>query len=139
MSEQWTRWATVEGSAKTFPQTMAVGPHKWTADEPVEKGGTDTGPEPFEILSSALGACTSLTLGIYARNKGLPLDHVRVRVRHGKAPAPEGTGTVDVLEREIELTGDLTEDQRKRLLEIAEKCPVHKALTRGVSVRSKLV
>ncbi len=145
MSEHEKRWTVVEGSAKAFVQTVTSGPHTLIADEPPDVGGTDKGPSPFDLLASALGACTSMTLGMYARRKEWPLEHVRVRVRPTKVrasdlPGGEGKqGIVDVFDREIELTGNLDDEQRARLLEIANKCPVHQALTKECLVRSKLV
>jgi putative redox protein len=101
---------------------------------------------PFELLCAALGACTSMTVSVYARKRGIPLERVEVTLSYEKVPpaagaptaAPPG-GRADRIQRAIQLTGDLTEEQRAKLLEIANKCPVHKALTAGVDVSSRLV
>ncbi|MCB1152185.1 alpha/beta fold hydrolase [bacterium] len=119
--------------------------HHLRADEPEDKGGGNTGPAPYGLLLSSLGACTSMTLRLYADHKEWPLERVVVKLRHEKvhaADVPESssdTGLVDRIEREIELQGPLDDEQRKRLLEIANKCPVHRTLHAEVFVESKLV
>ncbi|MGA9768911.1 MAG: OsmC family protein [Blastocatellia bacterium] len=123
-----------------FKQQIAAGRHKLIADEPVEAGGTDAGPDPYSLLLAALGACTSMTLQLYARKKGWPLEKVEVSLSHSRIYAKdceeckETEGKIERIERFISLTGPLTEEQRARLLEIAQKCPVHKTLTSGVSI-----
>jgi putative redox protein len=140
-----TRTAIVTGSATGFANTIEIGPHHLLADEPVEAGGTDTGPKPHELLCAALGACTSMTVSMYARRKQWPLESVTVRLRHLKVPAADCAecetkeGTVDRIERDIELKGPLNEEQKTRLLEIANKCPVHKTLKSEINIRSRLV
>jgi len=114
------------------------------ADEPVEEGGGDEGPSPYEYLLAALGACTGMTLQMYARNKGWPLEEVVVRLSHHKAHAEdcrdcdEHDRRMDTFTRELELRGALDEAQRQRLLEIAGRCPVHRTLTAGVRVVTSL-
>ena len=126
-----------------FTELFANG-HAMLADEPLEYGGTDRGPSPYEYLLAALGACTSMTLQMYARLKKLPLEKAIVRLSHQKIHAQdcghcEATdGKIDRMEREIELIGELNDEQRKRLLEIAERCPVHKTLHNEVDVISRL-
>ncbi len=126
-----------------FTELFANG-HAMLADEPLEYGGTDRGPSPYEYLLAALGACTSMTLQMYARLKKLPLEKAVVRLTHKKIHAQdcghcEATdGKIDRMEREIELIGELNEEQRKRLLEIAERCPVHKTLHNEVDIISRL-
>ena len=126
-----------------FTELFANG-HAMLADEPLEYGGTDRGPSPYEYLLAALGACTSMTLQMYARLKKLPLEKAVVRLTHKKVHAQdcghcEATGgKIDRMEREIELIGELNDEQRKRLLEIAERCPVHKTLHNEVDIISKL-
>jgi putative redox protein len=124
---------TVPG-AGPFANEVVVGAHRLSADEPAAEGGADGRPAPFELLMAALGACTSMTLRMYAGRKGWDLRGVEVRLsrveRDGK---PE-----DEVLRVLRLEGDLDGDRRQRLLEIAEKCPVHRALTKGVVVKTTL-
>ena len=135
----------VRGSASGFAQEILVGQHGLLADEPETAGGANTGPSPYELLAAALGACTSMTLGMYARRKQWPLIAVTVRLRHSRIYAADCAecetkeGMLDRIDRDIELTGDLTAEQRAKLLEIADKCPVHRTLTRGMQIRSRLV
>ncbi len=139
------RETIVRASANRFAQRIEVGSHVLTADEPRAVGGTDAGPTPYELLISALGACTSMTLSLYARRKHWPLEGVTVKLRHTKVHAADcencetKVGMLDRIERDIELHGDLSEEQRARLLEIASKCPVHRTLTSEVDVRTRLV
>jgi len=120
--------------------------HVLTLDEPVDMGGNDGGPDPYEMLLMGLGACTSMTIRMYADLKKIPLSHVRVTLAHERIPADECAecdtreGMVDRITRDIVLTGeDLTPEQRKRLLEIADRCPVHRTLTSENHVISRLV
>jgi putative redox protein len=128
-----------------FTQSMRSGHHFLLADEPKSAGGSDTGPSPYEYLLMGLGACTSMTIRMYASRKQLPLERVRVRLSHQKIHAQDcgdcemREGKVDEISREIILEGELTDDQRQRLLEIANRCPVHRTLTSEIKVRSKLV
>ena len=139
------REAVVHGSAKGFTQEIAVGGHRLVVDEPRAFGGTDTGPSPYDLLISALGACTSMTVSLYARRKQWPLEAVTVRLRHSKIHAADCAdcdtkdGKLDGIERDIELHGDLTGEQRAQLLEIANKCPVHKTLTSEINIRTRLI
>ncbi|HYD53165.1 MAG TPA: bifunctional alpha/beta hydrolase/OsmC family protein [Gemmatimonadaceae bacterium] len=119
---------------------LLAGGHPLVADEPASVGGTETGPTPYDLLAAALAACTSMTLQMDARRKGWPLEDAIVRATHRKIHAldestlPEGEPRLDQIERSIELTGDLTDEQRARLAEIADRCPVHRTLERGVKV-----
>ena len=134
----------VRGSAAGFAQQIVVGRHRLSADEPVDAGGTDTGPNPYDLLLAALGACTSMTIGMYARRRGLPLTAIEVRLRHAKVHAADCAdcetkdGMVDVVEREIALDGPLSPEQRTKLLQIAERCPVHRTLTSEIRIRTSL-
>lgn len=127
-----------------YAQVVYDGKHRLTADEPEEEGGLDTGPSPYRLLLAALGACTSITLRMYAERKKWPLRQVAVRLRHSKSHVKDSAGAenkaakIDHIEREIELTGDLTAEQRQRLLEIADKCPVHQTLERANEVVTRL-
>jgi len=126
-----------------FQQTIAIGPHRLTADEPVAAGGLDTGPGPYDLLLAALGACTSMTLRLYAEHKKLPLERVSVTLSHAKIYAQDceecetKEGKIDRIERAITLTGNLDDEQRARLIEIADKCPVHRTLHAEVNIRTK--
>ena len=135
----------VEGTASGFTQEILTGPHRLVADEPEALGGTDRGPTPYDLLLAALGACTSMTVGLYARRKQWPLERVRVRLRHSKIHAADclecetKEGKLDLIEREIELGGPLSEEQRLKLLEIADKCPVARTLTSEIKIKSRLM
>jgi len=139
------REVVVEGSARGFAQAITVGGHVLAADEPVEAGGTDTGPGPYDLLLAALGACTSMTVAAYARRKGWPLETVRVRLRHSRIYATDcedcetKVGWLDRIERDVELVGSLDEAQRARLVDIANKCPIHRTLTSELVIRTRLV
>ena len=128
-----------------FTQTIAAGPHRMRADEPVASGGDDTGPSPYDLLLAALGACTAMTVRLYADLKQLPLERVRVRLRHAKIHAQDCAdcetkeGKIDRIEREISLQGALDETQRAKLMEIADKCPLHRTLNSELSIVSRLV
>jgi putative redox protein len=123
---------------------IMVNNHSLVADEPLAVGGTNLGPTPLEYLTSALGACTSMTLRMYADRKGWPLESVKVRLNHKKIPASEcetcetKQGMLDQFDREIELEGPLDADQIKRLKQIAERCPVHRTLTSEIIINTKL-
>ena len=135
----------VTGAAASLSQDIVVGRHRLTADEPVAAGGTDRGAGPYDLLLAALGACTSMTLALYARRKQWPLVRVIVRLRHAKiyavdcATCETREGMVDHIERDVELIGNLDVAQRARLLEIANRCPVHRTLTSEIDIRTRLV
>ncbi len=133
-----------EADPNGFLQDVNDGPaHHTLADEPLAYGGTNKGMSPYGFLSAGLGACTSMTIRMYARRKGWPLDHVSVDVCHDKVHAQDaetGSGDkVDTWRRRIKLTGNLDTDQRQRLLEIADKCPVHRTLERSSEVVTELL
>ncbi|MCK0150989.1 bifunctional alpha/beta hydrolase/OsmC family protein [Marivita sp. S6314] len=132
-----------EADTDGFLQDVQAGPHHFLADEPLAYGGTNRGPSPYGFLSAGLGACTSMTLRMYARRKGWPLTHVSVDVSHDKVHAQDAgmptTNNIDLFRRRISLTGDLNDAQRQKLLEIADKCPVHRTLEASSKVETELV
>jgi uncharacterized OsmC-like protein len=125
-----------------FTQEIIAGRHHLTADEPVNVGGLDSGPGPYDLLLAALGACTSMTLRLYANRKKLPLTRTEVRLRHSRIYATDCAecetkeGMLDRIERVITLEGDLDAEARKQLLEIADKCPVHRTLVSEIDIRT---
>jgi putative redox protein len=135
----------VHGSAAGFAQEITVGSHRLSSDEPVQAGGTDSGPSPYDLILSALGSCTSMTLGMYARRKAWPLESVTVRLRNSRIHAVDCAecetkeGMLDRIELDIELAGTLSAEQRSKLLEIANKCPVHRTLVSEINIRTRLV
>jgi putative redox protein len=134
----------VEGEVGSLTQRMHVGRHLLLADEPIGSGGTDLGPDPYGLLTSALGACTSVTLLLYAARKNYPLEAVRVRLRHSKVHATDCQDCdtkdekIDQIEIEIELLGPLSAGERAQLLSIAERCPVHRTLHSAVRLPIRL-
>jgi uncharacterized OsmC-like protein/alpha/beta superfamily hydrolase len=126
----------------TFQQEIIAGAHRFLADEPVAAGGLDSGPGPYDLLLAALGACTSMTLRLYADRKQLPLKRTRVRLRHSRIYAADCAacetkeGMLDRIDRSISFEGELDAETRKRLLEIADKCPVHRTLTSEIDIRT---
>ena len=125
-----------------FQQEILSGPHRFLADEPVKVGGLDSGPGPYDLLLAGLGACTSMTLRLYADGKKLPLERVTVRLTHNKIHAEDclncetKEGMVDRIDRNITIEGPLDAEQRKRLMEIADKCPVHRTLKSEIEIRT---
>jgi len=117
-----------------YRQAVRTGTHDWVVDEPVSVGGDDAGPNPYDQLLAALGACTSITLRMYADRKGWPLHHVSVRLRHDRIHAKDcadcsiSTGTLTRIRQDIRLDGALTAEQRQALMSIADRCPVHQVL-----------
>ena len=140
MLEAWT--VTVHGRAAGFAQEIAVGRHRLTGDEPASAGGTDTGPNPYDFLLAALGSCISMTVAMYARRKRWPLDAVTVRLRHSRIHAADceecetTNGLLEHIDVAVELAGVLREEQHIRLLEIADKCPVHRTLKSEIDIRT---
>lgn len=134
----------VESGEGLLKQYLLDGRHRLVADEPVQAGGGDAGPNPYELLLMSLGACTAMTLRLYARRKQWPLERVAVRLGHARIHAEDCAdcetkiGFIDRIEREIDLKGPLDAEQRRRLMEIADRCPVHRTLTSEVNVQSRL-
>ena len=127
----------------TYTQRITAGHHEIISDEP-HPIGDDAGPTPYDLLLAALGACTSMTVRMYANRKGWPLEQVRVTLRHSRIHAKDcadcetATGWIGHIDREIELSGDLDDAQRQRLLNIAERCPVHQTLTSEIRIATSL-
>jgi len=125
-----------------FQQEIMSGPHRFLADEPVRLGGLDSGPGPYDLLLAGLGACTAMTIRLYAERKQLPLERVTVRLSHDRIHAEDcencetKAGMIDRIERAISLEGALADDARTRLLEIADRCPVHRTLTSEIDIRT---
>ena len=138
------RTVMVNSGIVRYAQNISVGPHLLQADEPRDSGGNDVGPNPYELLLSALGACTSMTLCIYAERKQWPLQGVQVRLAHSRLYAEDCAacdtkpGKLDQIDVEISLIGDLSEDQRQRLMEIAHRCPIHRTLISEMKIRTTL-
>lgn len=135
---------TVRGSAAGYAQEIVVGRHRLTGDEPLSAGGTDSGPGPYDLLLAALGSCISMTVAMYARRRRWPLGAVTVRLRHSRSHAAycencETTnGLLDHIDCDVALTGELSDEQHLRLLEISEKCPVHRTLTSEIRIQTRL-
>ena len=125
-----------------FQQEVTVGRHRFLADEPERVGGLDSGPGPYDLLLAGLGACTSMTLRLYAERKKLPLDRITVRLSHNKVHAADcetcetKEGMIDRIDRTITIEGALDQAEHARLLEIADKCPVHRTLTSEIEIRT---
>lgn len=134
------REVIVRGSASGFAQSVEVDNLRFVADEPVALGGGGAGPTPYDLLLAALGTCTSMTVGLYARRHGWPLTDVTVRLTHERvhevdcAECVDHTRRLDRITLVLELTGPLTDEQRARLRQIAARCPVHKTLTSNIAI-----
>jgi putative redox protein len=141
-SSEGTVTVTETGSG-TYTQQITAGHHRLVADEP-RPIGDDAGPTPYDLLLAALGACTSMTVRMYAARKDWPLERVRVTLRHSRIHAKDcvdcetSKGWIDHIDRDVELVGDLDDSQRQRLLRIAERCPVHRTLTSEVDIATSL-
>lgn len=133
------------GAQDGFTTAMKVGNHSMTADEPTSFGGNDFGPSPYELVSAGLSACTAMTVQMYARRKSWPLEHIEVHTSYGKEHAADcencesDTAKIDTFTREIKLTGALDDKQTARMLEIADKCPVHRTLHSETQVITNLI
>ncbi len=138
-----TQGVTVsETGASKFQQSITAGRHTLIADEPVSAGGLDSGPNPYDLVLAGLGACTSMTLRLYADHKRMPLERVTVTLQHSRIHAKDcencetKEGKIDRIDRVLTLTGNLDPEQRKKLLEIADKCPVHRTLSSEIDIRT---
>src|SRR3954452_7530644 len=137
-----SRDVVITSGDSRFLQEISIGPHWFKADELVASGGGDGGPDPYELLLAALGACTSMTLRMYADRKGWALKTVRIRLTHEKIYAQDcadcetKNGMLDLIKREISLVGELADEQPQRLLEIANKCPVHRTMTSEIRIHT---
>ena len=138
------RNVTVDDGAVRYSQTISAGPHLLRGDEPVDAGGSDTGPNPYELLLAALGSCASITVRMYADRKQWPLEEVHIELSYSGAHADDSaacdteTGMLTGIEMELSFVDDLSEQQVQRLLEIANKCPVHRTLTSRIQIRGTL-
>ena len=138
-----TRAVIVEDGEVRYAQNISVGHHFFHADEPLEVGGRDAGADPYELLLAALGACIGITLRMYADRKQWPLEGVQVRLSYARmhaedcATCDDEIKMVDGIEVEVLVVGDLSEDQRRRLMEIAERCPVHRTLSSPIQIRTR--
>jgi putative redox protein len=145
LGEQREGVVMVRGAATGFAQDIVAGPHHFVSDEPTSVGGTGTGPTPYDLLLAAFGSCTSMTIAMYARRKRWALDNVTVRLHHSRVHAADCAdcetrpSKLTLIERDIELEGVLDEEQRARLLAIANRCPVHLTLTSQMEIKTRLV
>ena len=145
MASEKERRVVVEGTAKDYRQKVHIGPFHLVADEPVSMGGGDTGPGPYEYLLTALGTCTSMVVSMIARQRGWPVESIRITMRHDRIHAEDcmecetKRGMVDHIVREIEIEGDLTEEQRATLFSIAQRCPVSTTLMSEIRIEDHLV
>jgi uncharacterized OsmC-like protein len=139
-SEEAPADVTVRGNAAGFLQEVEIGRFHLQGDEPVAVGGTDRAPTPYDYLLTALGTCTSMTVGLYARKKQWPLEEVQVGLHHSRMHAKDcadcetKVGMLDRIRVEIRLKGELSDEQRAKLIEIAHKCPVHRTLTSEIKI-----
>jgi len=140
-----TPHVVVRGGADSFKQEITSGDHRLIADEPVSAGGGDAGPDPYDYLLASLGVCTSMTVGLYARRKQIPLESITVSLWHSRIHATDchecetREGMVDRIDVEVELSGALSAEQHAALMDIAAKCPVHRTLTSEINIRLRAV
>ena len=133
----------VRGEARGFYQEITSGRHRLVADEPIAAGGTDLGPGPYDLMLAALGSCMSMTIALYARAKRWPLETVVIRLRHSRIYAKDCAECVirndtllDRIDTEVKLTGALTAEQERKLMEVAHRCPVHRTLKSEINIRA---
>src|ERR1700758_3360630 len=139
-----TRNIVVNSGFPAYVQNISIGSHQLLADEPTDAGGTDAGPNPYELVMAALGACTSMTVQMYAERRQWPLEKVQVHLTFSRIHAVNcddcnrRKGIVNRIEKEITLMGELSEIQRQRLLHVANNCPVHRVLDSAIEISSTL-
>jgi uncharacterized OsmC-like protein len=135
---------SVESASPEFLENISIGQHRLQADEPVSAGGQDAAPTPYELLLAALGACKAITVRMYAKRKGWPLQRVELTLSHGKVHAEDcadcgsASSRIDQIDVEISLQGELSAEQRRILLAIAERCPVHRILTSQSQIHTRV-
>jgi uncharacterized OsmC-like protein len=135
----------VRGNAGGFLQQIVAGSHRFSADEPMSAGGGDSAPDPYDYVLAGLGACTSMMVGLHARQNRLPLENITVSLRHSRIHARDCAecvtkeGMLDRIDVDVELTGSLTQEQHTKLMEVARKCPVHRAFTSEINIRLQAV
>src|SRR4029077_12253641 len=140
-TDKQTVHVVVRGGARNFQQEVMAGKHRLVAEEPVSVGGGDAGPDPYDYLLTALGVCTSMTIGFYARRNRMPLGNITVSLSHSRIYAADceecetKEGMLDRIDVEVELTGSLTAEQHAKLMQVAAKCPVHRTLTSEINIR----
>jgi len=138
-----SRSVVVEAGRLRYAQSVFVGPHLLPGDEPVSVGGADVGPNPYELLLAALGTCTSITVRMYADRKQWPLEGVHIELSYARVHADDCTACdkelkiVDGIEMKLSFFGELSESQRQRLMEIANKCPVHRTLESAIPIHAR--
>ena len=139
-----SRSVVVEAGSLRYAQNISIGPHLLQGDEPVSAGGSDVGPNPYELLLAALGSCTSMTVRMYAERRQWPLEGVHIEMSYARVHADDCTACdkelklLDGIEMELSFFGELSQSQRQRLMEIANKCPVHRTLQSPIAIRARL-
>ena len=137
------RTIAVASGARKYIENITVGPHTLRADEPVALGGGDTAPTPYELLLSALGACTAITVRMFAERRQWPLEQVHVELSHSKAHATDcancdsPSARLDRVELAIRFVGELSDEQRRKLMDVAAHCPLHRTLTAGLEIHER--
>lgn len=137
------RVVAVETGARKYVENISIGPHALHADEPVAMGGGDSAPNPYELLLSALGACTAITVQMFAERHRWPLEKVHVELSHSKVHAADcancgaPTSRLDRVDVAIRFVGELSEEQRRKLMDVAEHCPLRRTLTAGLEINSR--
>jgi uncharacterized OsmC-like protein len=140
-NEKQAPHVVVRGGTEDFQQEITAGKHHLVADEPGSAGGKNTGPDPYDYLLAALGTCTSMTVGFYARRNRVPLENITVSLWHSRIHARDceecetKDGMVDRIDVEVGLTGALSAEQHTKLMEVAARCPLHRTLTSEINIR----